>query len=602
MKQFDLTIFILILFTCSILLTRSTDISSNLLKKKKKSNRTNKTKENTNSKQSAQKRINSLYLSDSQITYLLRKQEDENVNKIKDPEIYFQKVYSGNNPLQIINLSDTEFKKYIVSVYAQLIVLKTLPDPTGKPGETFDTAQVSKIYNKDFDDASKNKCCVNVKLINYQECSGDCTRTGIVGFEANTCLEIKLDNFTWRLCSDNTALMASLHFQIKTNVIALLNKNINFKELIENSFENNRALKKWDWHNQLNWGKVCENSAINLQSPIILDNPEDDSQGDNSDSGSGDDAESIPSLGVDYYFDSGETVITAFGIENIVGFHDYVGLLRLTVGDKVVVYQPNFIAFRFRSEHQIATKKFDGEIEVHFTEVNPDKKSWLTNGLVASIFLESVKETKSLLFLENLKLDFWKLELKDKKNSSYKPEKAFCLQSLFDEVFKQDPKYYIYKGSITTPPCTPNVLRLVFDKSIKIPEIQFKVLREQSLLEMREKEIHGRIIQKSLGRNVVKGSCSDVRYNKNLNNYLENNLSQETLAGIKATYATAKGDNVFAPAKRESLRDAVVKFNPNSSVDQLEKKLKDAQREESAKTSAAPKNDSGKEDCELNKK
>lgn len=582
MKQFSLTIFFLILLYSSSIANSTTLRSSKLYnistKEEKLSN-------------NSQKRINN-----NKVVNAKRQEESISLSEDKEFEVYFQKVYSGNDPLKIIFLSETQYKKYLVSVFTELLVLKTIPEEIGKAGETYDTAKLSDMYVDGLDDATKHKCCVNVKFIAYQECSGDCSKTGIVGYEANNCLEVKVDDFTWRLCSENYLHISLLHIKLKTAIIKLKNKNLDYKLVLENLFEYTPKLKSWDWHKQLEWGKQCENTKLNLQSPINLDNPEDT----DSDSGENKEKEAIPDLQVDFVFDKVEPVITKHGRENIIGIPDYAGLMRFTVGAKSIIYQPQFIALRFKSEHQIASKIFDGEIEIHLTEVNPDKKRWLTNGLVISIFLESVKETKSLAFLENLKMDFWRLELKEKNRSFFKPGKAFCLQALIDEVFKQEPKYYLYKGSLTTPPCTSNVLRLVLDKTIKIPEIQFKVLREQSLLDIREKEIHGRIKQESLKRKVVKGTCSNVKYNKSLSRYLENDLSQEELAGSKATSETATGDNVFTPSKRDSLRDAVIKFPGNKSIDELEQKLKEAQAGVAA-TESKSKSSESADDCGISK-
>jgi len=510
----------------------------------------------------------------------------------KDYEIYFQKVYSGTNPVQIINLSDSSFKKLILSVNQQLLILKTLPTEIIKTGEVFDTTVIKDIYNEKLDNAGESKCCENVKFIKYQECTGNCSKTGLIAYEANSCLEISFKTTTWRICSENSSLIKNLDFTIRSSIITQISKKVDFKKFIQNSFNEKKYLKSWDWHNQLTWGDVCENTEVNLQSPIILDNPDEIKIGEE-----GGSTETIPDLNMDYSFDKVEPVITKNGREIIVGFPSFVGLFRMKVGDKSLVFQPNFLAFRFNSEHQIASKRFDGEIEVHFTELNPDKKSWLTNGLVISIFLESMKETKSLKFLESLKLDFWKLNLKEKNLSNMKTDSNFCLQSLFDSVFKLSPKYYLYKGSLTTPPCTSNVLRLVFDKSIKVPEIQFNVLREQSLLDLREKEIHARLTQKALERDVVKGDCKNISYNKNLENYLETSLSPEIILASKTTQETATGDNLFTPPSREYIRDAILKFDNDKSIYQLERKLKDSDNESKVVLKSDGSLVSTKEDC-----
>jgi hypothetical protein len=58
-----------------------------------------------------------------------------------------------------------------------------------------------------------------------------------------------------------------------------------------------------------------------------------------------------------------------------------------------------------------------------------------------------------------------------------------------------NPNFYLYFGSETTPPCSENVFHITISKPILIPTCQFKLLRENSLVTNRSKEIHTRIEQ-----------------------------------------------------------------------------------------------------------
>ncbi len=58
-----------------------------------------------------------------------------------------------------------------------------------------------------------------------------------------------------------------------------------------------------------------------------------------------------------------------------------------------------------------------------------------------------------------------------------------------------DPDFHFYLGSQTTPPCTEYVNHIIIDKPIQIPICQFKLLRENSLITNKPKEIHARITQ-----------------------------------------------------------------------------------------------------------
>jgi len=578
MKQYSLIILFLILVSCSL----SNTIHFNKLYNSKhaplKPYYYKNLKERTNTlskyKETPQKRNNKT--SHKFQSPIVRNEKSQSLNE--ETKIFYQKVYTGTNPSLIISLSEPEFKMYSITVNKQLLILKTiLHSEENKEGEIFDTTVLNDLYIEGIDEASSNNCCTRVKAIDYQECSGDCRNTGLIGFLANHCLEITEKTFTKRICSEKKSTIERLHFHIREAVVTLFNPKINYRQLIMNSFATARSLKNWDWHNQMNWEGNCINSSMNLQSPIILDNPQDqisinfeNKEGQN---------ELPPKLTIDYFFEEFEPVITIHGREAIIGITSYAGHLRLKSGEKTLTYQPNFISFKFRSEHQIASKRFDGEVAVHFTELNPDKKSWITGGLVVSFLLEKLEDAKSLKFLESLKIDFWKLELKEKKKSKYEPGNSFCIGSWFDEVLKQNSNYYLYKGSLTTPPCTSNVLRLIFDKSVKIPEIQFNALRQQSLLDQRENEVHARVIQKSFQREVLKDPCSNITFNKNLNFYIETELSDENISASRVTNNNASGENIFSPARRDSIRDSFVKFRESQTVEQLERRMKEAQKD-----------------------
>jgi len=50
----------------------------------------------------------------------------------------------------------------------------------------------------------------------------------------------------------------------------------------------------------------------------------------------------------------------------------------------------------------------------------------------------------------------------------------------------------IHMGSETIPPCKENIIHITMDKPLQIPGCQFKLLRENSLVTSRAKEIHTR--------------------------------------------------------------------------------------------------------------
>ena len=67
-----------------------------------------------------------------------------------------------------------------------------------------------------------------------------------------------------------------------------------------------------------------------------------------------------------------------------------------------------------------------------------------------------------------------------------------------------NPNFYMYYGSSTTPPCNENVIHIVVDKAMKIPSCQFRLLRENSLVSSKPKEIHSRVEKPANERVVYK--------------------------------------------------------------------------------------------------
>jgi len=115
--------------------------------------------------------------------------------------------------------------------------------------------------------------------------------------------------------------------------------------------------------------------------------------------------------------------------------------------------------------------------------------------------------------------DFWRFELEHQ--NEYKPidiksgkQQHFDLMFFFDKIKALKSDYALYMGSETTPPCIgnnfvkilENVLYLVNRIPLDVPNCQFKILRENSLLTNRERETHARVIQENLkgGKPVIR--------------------------------------------------------------------------------------------------
>jgi hypothetical protein len=73
------------------------------------------------------------------------------------------------------------------------------------------------------------------------------------------------------------------------------------------------------------------------------------------------------------------------------------------------------------------------------------------------------------------------------------------------EALEMNPLLYFYLGSQTTPPCKEYVNHIVVGKPIKISTCQMKVLRQSSMVEIKERQIHSRLTQFNKEANVNNG-------------------------------------------------------------------------------------------------
>ncbi len=67
-------------------------------------------------------------------------------------------------------------------------------------------------------------------------------------------------------------------------------------------------------------------------------------------------------------------------------------------------------------------------------------------------------------------------------------------------------------GSETIPPCQESVVHITLDKPLEIPNCQFKLLRESSLVRSRAHEIHSRLEMPLNDRPVYKFNAQSVTY------------------------------------------------------------------------------------------
>ena len=109
-------------------------------------------------------------------------------------------------------------------------------------------------------------------------------------------------------------------------------------------------------------------------------------------------------------------------------------------------------------------------------------------------------------------------------------QKVFEFSNLLFILKKDQPNYYFYLGSNTTPPCLginwnqiDNVYHLVINTPLKISTCQFKLLRSCSLITNTPKAIHSRLDKPSKKRKVYVISNKNLRFIPSI----ENDIPQE---------------------------------------------------------------------------
>ena len=78
------------------------------------------------------------------------------------------------------------------------------------------------------------------------------------------------------------------------------------------------------------------------------------------------------------------------------------------------------------------------------------------------------------------------------------------------------PETVFYMGSHTTPPCEENTYHMIFTKPLIMSGCQFKLLRENSLLSHKLKNIHARKDQPIADRVLYKYNTAKMKYIKNI--------------------------------------------------------------------------------------
>jgi carbonic anhydrase len=437
---------------------------------------------------------------------------------------------------------------------------------------------LDSLFDPSVDDLRSGKCCKNVKFREYPGCKGEtCPKNptnGPMEIASNYCVEIKnKDNFTWRLCFDKRSVMSKFHTQLSFNIMARKGKMDTktlekfMLKLSESKESGKDGLKTWHWDTQKNWKGQCQNKE-SLQSPINIETSV--TKGSKF-SGS--------KYGIEYTFDEVHTLVRKHYNELHVHFTESAGVFKLWVDNQALIYQPQYMSFRFPGEHLYNGKRYPGEVLIHLTEMNPNRKTWVTNGLVLSIPLNPKKDNPNLSFFENLNPDFWRMGVEN--DGQYIPKKVmqkqllkFNLGDLFRASTSQNTDYFVYLGSQTVPPCTSNYIYIVLSAPIEISNCQFKVLRENSLLTDRPKEVHARLPQDLKDRKVYSINFNRVKFSPQIKSIIPllvkkfqayNRVIARMVTGTSKG-SSRKGGHLVSATVRKAIKSCASANNPLAAI------------------------------------
>jgi len=111
-------------------------------------------------------------------------------------------------------------------------------------------------------------------------------------------------------------------------------------------------------------------------------------------------------------------------------------------------------------------------------------------------------------------------------------------------------------GSHTTPPCEEQTYHIVVNKPLIMAGCQFKLLRENSLISSRAKDIHSRLEQPSNDRTVYTYSSFNLKYIKDISGIVPQSFNKYLLKhgyGYKSRFGRGKngkrGKLVCIPGK-----------------------------------------------------
>ena len=428
---------------------------------------------------------------------------------------YVQKLYPGQDFISSLKLESSMKLAYFTLNRNMLYFSESLEKKDHIQGISYlnlDSISLAKIVDPKNDNPKIGKCCFNIlyhnfaKGINRKKTSKfKVKNTGIMNIlDANYCIEVLVRKEAhWRICSNKAISINKLHMQIAYKIMKMSNKKkqkglagtfqFNLATFIKNfKLTEYDANVDFDWEGQLKWKGRCQTrfiqSPINAEKQNISPNLQKD-------------------FSISYVFYDVYPVIARRFNEAVIKFSNHPGIVRIGIDNNRILFKPKYISFRFPGEHAFGGKRPNGEMLIHLKELMPDKKRRSVSSLVITIPFENNRENPNLSVLESLNMDFWKEALKTKsehqpKNFESNLRNVFSLPEIFNLITISQSKFFFYLGSETVPPCTEFAYHIIVEKPLKISNCQLKILRDNSLLVQGFRQIHSRLTQDLLSRNV----------------------------------------------------------------------------------------------------
>ncbi|CAF4788768.1 unnamed protein product [Rotaria socialis] len=179
--------------------------------------------------------------------------------------------------------------------------------------------------------------------------------------------------------------------------------------------------------------------------------------------------------------------------------------------------------YKSGSEHQINSKKYAGEI--HIVYVNRRTRQLA----VIAIFMQSdrsidLNETKNTYKIQNTTLNEWERYFSTARTLQYSNISIVLSLNLAKLMGNNFNEFWRYQGSLTTPPCTENIIWTVFKAPIIFTENELNSFRKNIFIEdyRGPQPLYNRTVYQNFV-NETKLSVSD--YNcclKDLKNYTNN--------------------------------------------------------------------------------